>query len=237
MKPSLYVPLATGLLLTLAFITSPVRAADPLPWTKGITFWTALPELEKQCAGQGGTSKRLCYNKSNDTFLTWTSAGCTNGFTPALWCKAPATAPAATTTAKPTPTPVPPTGGAATQTNTAGGVTQTNAAGGATQTNTAGGVTQTNTAGGNSIETLKNPLKFNSLTELMDGILQAVVQLGAILLVFMLVWVGFLFVMARGNPEEISKARSALVWTLIGGLILLGAEAISQVIQATVQTL
>lgn len=83
--------------------------------------------------------------------------------------------------------------------------------------------------------TLQNPLKdIDSLPELLTAILRGVVRIGAIFLIVMLVWVGFLFVMARGNPEEISKARSALMWTVIGGLILLGAEAISQVIQSTV---
>ena len=53
----------------------------------------------------------------------------------------------------------------------------------------------------------------------------------------MLVYVGFLFVAARGNEEKISSARSALVWTVVGGLILLGASAISAVIQATVGTI
>ncbi len=85
--------------------------------------------------------------------------------------------------------------------------------------------------------TLQNPLQFDTLPELLHAILAAVVELGTIVLGIMLVYVGFLFVSARGNPEEISKARSALIWTLIGGLILLGAEAISLVIQSTVASI
>ncbi|MDB5189408.1 MAG: protein of unknown function with transrane region [Parcubacteria group bacterium] len=93
------------------------------------------------------------------------------------------------------------------------------------------GGTNPGTSGG----TLQNPLNnIDSLPKLLEVILGAVVKLGSILLVVMLVWVGFLFVMAQGNPEEITKARSALVWTLIGGMILLGAQAISSLIQATV---
>jgi hypothetical protein len=53
----------------------------------------------------------------------------------------------------------------------------------------------------------------------------------------MIVYVGFLFVAAQGNAEKISSARSALVWTIIGGLLLLGASAIELVIEATVKTL
>ncbi|MGE5541374.1 MAG: pilin [Bacillota bacterium] len=125
----------------------------------------------------------------------------------------------------------------------AGTDSQNTAQNGASDQNTAqNGASDQNTgsntdACGNEEGKLHNPLKFCSLPELMDGILQAVVELGAILLIFMLVWVGFLFVAAQGNPEKISAARSALIWVLIGGLILLGAEAISKVIEATVNSL
>lgn len=90
----------------------------------------------------------------------------------------------------------------------------------------------------NQTGALQNPLQgICSLPALLHAILQAVVELGSILLAMMLVWVGFLFVVAQGNPEKLSSARSALIWTLIGGLILLGAESISLVIQETVKQL
>ncbi len=82
---------------------------------------------------------------------------------------------------------------------------------------------------------LQNPLKdINSLPDLLNAILKAVVELGSIILVVAIVYVGFKFVVAQGNEEKIKEARGALVWTVIGGLILLGATAISTVIQATV---
>jgi hypothetical protein len=85
---------------------------------------------------------------------------------------------------------------------------------------------------------LKNPLNnICNLQQLLDAILGAIVDLGSIFLIFMLVYVGFLFVAAQGNEEKIRGARAALIWTLIGGLILLGAKAISLVISSTVSTL
>jgi ABC-type uncharacterized transport system permease subunit len=68
-------------------------------------------------------------------------------------------------------------------------------------------------------------------------VLRAIVQLGTIVLTLMLIWTGFLFVKARGNPGEIAKARQALLWTIVGGLILLGAEALGQAIKSTAETL
>lgn len=85
---------------------------------------------------------------------------------------------------------------------------------------------------------LVNPLKdIDSLPEFLEAILEGVVEIGTIILIMMLVYVGFLFVVARGNPEKIQGAKSALVWTVIGGLVLLGATAIQLVIEGTVNSI
>jgi len=84
---------------------------------------------------------------------------------------------------------------------------------------------------------LTNPLKdIDSLPELLKVVLDAIVQLGTIILTLALVYVGFLFVVAQGNEEKITNAKNALLWTVIGGLILLGASAIGAVIGSTVET-
>lgn len=98
-------------------------------------------------------------------------------------------------------------------------------------TNTGGGVTNTGGSG------LTNPLAVNSLQDFLNAILTGVVEIGTIILIMMLVYVGFLFVAARGNAEKLQSARSALVWTVIGGLILLGATAIQLVISGTVDSI
>lgn len=103
---------------------------------------------------------------------------------------------------------------------------------------TSGGLTSTGqTAVGPGGQTLVNPLKADNLEELLQLVLTAAIRIGTIVLILMLVWVGFLFVRARGKEEEIRTARQALFWTVIGGLILLGARGISEVIQATANTL
>lgn len=92
--------------------------------------------------------------------------------------------------------------------------------------------------------TLINPLNSgdctpngNCLMDFLSQILGFVVRIGAIAVVLMLVFVGYKFVIAQGNPEAIAAAKNDLIWTLIGALILLGAQAISYGIKATVATL
>lgn len=108
-------------------------------------------------------------------------------------------------------------------------------------TNTAGG---TNNGGGTAIggtntgTTLVNPLKAGtSLESFLRDILSFVIRIGTIVVILMLVFVGFKFVTARGEPGKITEARGMLLWTIVGALVLLGAQAISSGIQATVQSL
>lgn len=96
----------------------------------------------------------------------------------------------------------------------------------------------TSAGGDSSGGGLTNPLNnIDSLPKFMEVILGAVVQIGTIILTLAIVYVGFLFVQAQGNEEKIKAARSSLMWTVIGGLVLLGASTIGKVIESTVGAL
>ncbi len=95
--------------------------------------------------------------------------------------------------------------------------------------------TNTNT---NTAVTLINPLQGGgNLESFLLGILDFVIRIGAIVVVLMVVYVGYKFVTAQGNESKISEARTMLLWTVVGALILLGAKAIALAIQATAQSL
>ena len=84
---------------------------------------------------------------------------------------------------------------------------------------------------------IENPIQADTIQELVHVILNAVVQIGSVVLVVMVVYTGFLIVKARGKEDEITKAKNAFLWTVIGAAIVLGAFVISEVIQATVRQL
>ena len=81
---------------------------------------------------------------------------------------------------------------------------------------------------------LENPLKANSLGEFLTLILDAIVLIAFPFLVLMLVYAGFLFVQAQGNEQKLQEARRTFMWTLLGALLVLGAQALSLAIKATV---
>jgi hypothetical protein len=68
-------------------------------------------------------------------------------------------------------------------------------------------------------------------------VLVAAFKIGSPIVVLAVIYSGFLFVKAQGNPEEITKAKDALMYSLIGAAILLGAQAIAQIITSTITTL
>lgn len=110
-------------------------------------------------------------------------------------------------------------------------------------TNTGGntqGSTNTGAQTGNISYNIKidNPFKTNTI----EGFIKIVVNdilipIGAVVAVAMIIYSGFLFVTASGNETQISKAKDALLYAVIGSAILLGAWVISEAIQGTIKEL
>ena len=90
------------------------------------------------------------------------------------------------------------------------------------------------TNGGGSVffNPLGNTSDFKTL--LNDKILPTLIAIGIPILVIFIVYTGYLFVSAQGNEKKLEEAKSALLWTVIGGAILIGAKVIAIAIQDTV---
>jgi len=85
--------------------------------------------------------------------------------------------------------------------------------------------------------TISNPIGSTTLSGFIEEILKIVITIATPIAILAIIYSGFLFVKARGNPEGIIKAREALMWTLIGVAVLLGAQLLSTVIQGTITSL
>jgi hypothetical protein len=82
--------------------------------------------------------------------------------------------------------------------------------------------------------TINNPIKVNTVNGFIRTILEGVIKIGIPIVALAIIYSGFLFVTARGNPESLKTAKSALLYSVIGAAILLGAWAIAQLISDTV---
>ncbi len=83
---------------------------------------------------------------------------------------------------------------------------------------------------------LENPLGKDNATleQFIANVLDAVVYLLSPVVVIMMLYSGMLFVLARGAPEEIGKAKQSLLYTMIGAAIVLGAKGLAMVIENTI---
>lgn len=84
---------------------------------------------------------------------------------------------------------------------------------------------------------VQNPLEADNITELFQAIIDILLVFAIPLIVFFIIYAGFLYVTARGNESTISKAHMALLYALIGGVLILGAKVLIEVISGTVDAL
>jgi chitodextrinase len=113
------------------------------------------------------------------------------------------------------------------------------------RSNTTSAMTQSgrNTSGIGSPETeraandpgeVASPLIQNDIVCFLLGVLNAVARVLSPVVVLMVVYTGFLFATAQGNEAKIMAAKSALAWTIVGVVVVLGSIALTMGIKAIV---
>ena len=86
---------------------------------------------------------------------------------------------------------------------------------------------------------ISNPLGSPDMTiwDLVDIVINLVQAVMIPIVVLFLIYAGFLFVTAQGNETKLTKAKTVLMYTIIGTAIIIGAEALSLLIQGTIDQL
>jgi Type IV secretion system pilin len=83
---------------------------------------------------------------------------------------------------------------------------------------------------------LTNPLKggINSIDGLLVAILNVLMVLMVPVIVFFIIYSGFKYVMAQGNASQVEEATRSLTYAVIGGVLILAAIAIAEIIKNVV---
>jgi hypothetical protein len=84
---------------------------------------------------------------------------------------------------------------------------------------------------------LVNPLQFESIQDFLKGVLGAIMYIGLPVIALVIVYSGFMFITARGNPEKIKAAIYNFQWVVIGTGVFLGAWALTNIVAATINML
>ncbi len=92
----------------------------------------------------------------------------------------------------------------------------------------------TSGSGSGEIGELVNPLKVKTIDDFLFKLIDVILVFATPIIILFIMYAGYLFVTAAGNAEQISSARTALLWSVVGGVIVLGAKLISDVIKGTI---
>ena len=84
---------------------------------------------------------------------------------------------------------------------------------------------------------LQNPLKFEGIQNFVEGVLRAIVMIALPLITIFIVWAGFLFISARGKPDELNNAKRNFQYVIIGTILILSAWVLATLIGGTVTQL
>jgi hypothetical protein len=85
---------------------------------------------------------------------------------------------------------------------------------------------------------LESPLRSNIITieGLLTTILNVLLVIAVPIIVFFIIFAGFTYVTAQGNPEKIKTATRSLTYAIIGAVLILGGVAISEIIASVVSS-
>jgi len=87
-------------------------------------------------------------------------------------------------------------------------------------------------------QNLENPLGgTTTIYVFLEKVLKVVADIGFPVVVLAIVYSGFLYVKAQGDPGGLEEAKTALTYSIIGGAIILGAWVLAEAIGGTISTL
>lgn len=80
---------------------------------------------------------------------------------------------------------------------------------------------------------LQNPLKVDSISAVILLVVDIMVYVGVSFAILAIIFVGFKFVMAQGNPAEITKAKEWFLYIIIGLAVLISSKVIVEIVKNT----
>lgn len=84
--------------------------------------------------------------------------------------------------------------------------------------------------------TVQSRIVPQSFEDLLLALLNIFVIIATPIIILFIIYAGFLYVTARGNAEQVKKATTALTYAIIGGILVIGAVAITEGVKNVVDS-
>lgn len=83
---------------------------------------------------------------------------------------------------------------------------------------------------------LENPLSgISNVNDLLVALLNVLIVIATPIIVIFIILAGFKYVTAQGDTKQLEDARRALTYAIVGGVLIIGAVAIAEIIKNTVE--
>ena len=79
--------------------------------------------------------------------------------------------------------------------------------------------------------TIENPLEVDSFEEIIDNLIDLVFNLSLVIAPLMIVWAGGLYITSSGNPDQTTKAKNIIIYTLTGFAVILLSKGFVAIIK------
>ncbi len=84
---------------------------------------------------------------------------------------------------------------------------------------------------------LESPFVYRSVSDFISAVLRAVVYLSMPIIALFIMYAGFKYILARGNPGAIDEAHKNFMYVIIGAMLILGAWVLATLIGGTISQL
>jgi len=79
---------------------------------------------------------------------------------------------------------------------------------------------------------IKNPLGADTFEEIIARITNFIFSIALVVAPIMILIAGFLFITAGGSPEQVSRAKRIILWTVVGVVVIALAQGLANVIKS-----
>lgn len=81
-----------------------------------------------------------------------------------------------------------------------------------------------------------NPLGADTFEDIINNIIDFIFNIALVLAPLMIVWAGGLYITSSGNPDQITKAKNIIIYTLVGFAIILLSKGFVAIIKQLLGT-
>lgn len=84
---------------------------------------------------------------------------------------------------------------------------------------------------------LESPFVYKTVSDFISAVLRAIVYISMPIIALFVMYAGFKYILARGNPGAIDEAHKNFLYVIIGSLLILGAWVLATLIGGTISQL